>query len=157
MNKLLHLATLITKTILINFGHSEAKTQSQTLKSTQNSQKQTWVAIYNKSSFTIAASLTELEHNRVIIVSPKSTQTPQTHFAQVTEDTLMRFIELNLNDPNAYFYWGLLRTQERDYQGAEADYTQLIRLKPNEAYVYNNRGLIRKELKNYKGAEADFT
>ena len=50
-----------------------------------------------------------------------------------------------------------MREELKNYQGAEADYTQLIRLKPNEAYVYNNRGLIRKELKNYKGTEVDFT
>ncbi len=46
---------------------------------------------------------------------------------------------------------------EKDYEGAIADYTKAIELNPNDAVYYNNRGDARKELRDYSGAIADYT
>lgn len=154
MNKFFCLETLLIGKFLLCLAHSEASSQFQPLELAQNSQSPTWIAIYNKSSYSVAASSNQLDHNTGIIVRPNATQV---HFAQATEAAVTQFIKLNPNDPNAYFYQGLLHTEVRKYKGAEADYTQVIRLKPNDADAYNRRGLLRKDLKNYRGVEMDFT
>ena len=63
----------------------------------------------------MALSFTKLGNNSDLVVSPKSTKV---YFAQVSYATLTQLIKLNPNDPDAYFYRGLIRTEERNYKGA---------------------------------------
>jgi tetratricopeptide (TPR) repeat protein len=56
-----------------------------------------------------------------------------------------------------YVRRGNQRSEQKDYQGAIADYNLAIRLKPNLAETYLGRGAARAELKDYQGSIADFT
>jgi tetratricopeptide (TPR) repeat protein len=56
-----------------------------------------------------------------------------------------------------FFLKGNQKYQDKDFQGAIADYTEAIRLNPNFVEAYNNRGLARDELKDFQGAINDYT
>jgi tetratricopeptide (TPR) repeat protein len=75
-----------------------------------------------------------------------------------TQQNYTQLAELvNSKDADYYYKRGVTRYINRNYSGAEADFTQALKLDPNDAYAYHNRGLVRYAVKNYSGAEADYT
>jgi tetratricopeptide (TPR) repeat protein len=56
-----------------------------------------------------------------------------------------------------FFLKGNQKYQDKDFQGAIADYTEAIRLNPNFVEAYDNRGLAREKLKDLDGAINDYT
>jgi tetratricopeptide (TPR) repeat protein len=67
-----------------------------------------------------------------------------------------RVIELNPNNPKAYFDRGLHRKKLGDRQGAIKDLDEAIRLDPKEADAYRSRGDIRHSLGDNLGAIKDY-
>lgn len=128
MDKLFCLKISIVATFLLASTPLELKSQFQHHILTQNAKEPTWIAIDKKSSSTVAVSSTKLGHSNNFVISPKSTGV---HLAQVTEATLTQFIKLNPNDAEAYFHQGFLRAEAKNYQGAQADYSQVIKLIPS--------------------------
>ncbi|MEK7485210.1 MAG: tetratricopeptide repeat protein [Planctomycetota bacterium] len=55
-----------------------------------------------------------------------------------------------------YYYRGLIKHSEANYEGALFDYTESIRLNPKNVEAYLNRGLSKFEQKKYDEALADY-
>eukprot|EP01012_Entosiphon_sulcatum_P045919 TRINITY_DN6145_c0_g1_i1.p1 TRINITY_DN6145_c0_g1~~TRINITY_DN6145_c0_g1_i1.p1 ORF type:complete len:722 (-),score=64.63 TRINITY_DN6145_c0_g1_i1:45-2210(-) len=65
---------------------------------------------------------------------------------------------LQLTDPIALRYRGVLKTVVRDISGAMVDFNAAIRVQPDCASVYVSRGLLQENfLKDYSAAHADYT
>jgi tetratricopeptide (TPR) repeat protein len=67
-----------------------------------------------------------------------------------------RAIELNPNNPKAYFDRGLHREKLGDRQGAIKDYSEAIRLNPKDFDAYKYRGDSRHSLGDNQGAIKDY-
>ena len=50
-----------------------------------------------------------------------------------------------------------VKRNQKDYEGAIADYTQAILLNPEYASAYNNRGFAKYNQKDFEGAMVDYT
>jgi len=57
---------------------------------------------------------------------------------------------------NSFFYSGVEKYEQGDYQGAIADYSKAIEINPQDADYYFIRGLAKSRLKNRQGAIADY-
>ena len=64
-------------------------------------------------------------------------------------------LQINPNNPDAYFRRGAAYNELKDYPTAFKDFEQVIRLTPKNAIAYAYRGYIRAQLKDYQGALAD--
>lgn len=70
---------------------------------------------------------------------------------------LDKAIELGLNSPEAYYWRGIVNSEEGNSQQALDDYSKAIKLLPgHNSCFYNNRGLVQKELGNLDAALSDF-
>ena len=67
-------------------------------------------------------------------------------------------IQINPNNPDAYYRRGVAYTNLNNYQAALENFNQVLRLSPKNTYAYFYRGFVRSQLKDYKGgfADADF-
>ncbi len=65
-------------------------------------------------------------------------------------------IEVNPDNPDAYFYRGKAKMELKDYPAAEADLTKAIRMRPSQAPFHYFRGQFYMELKRFPDAIADF-
>jgi tetratricopeptide (TPR) repeat protein len=59
--------------------------------------------------------------------------------------------------PYAFYSRGVALHDERDYDGAIADYTESLRLKPDFAHAFYNRGLAHQTKGDYDRAITDYT
>ena len=66
-------------------------------------------------------------------------------------------IELNPEDPDAWWWRGSAYFEKEDYDKAIADFTQAIELKPENPNAYLGRGIAYLRKENYDKAIADFT
>jgi tetratricopeptide (TPR) repeat protein len=66
-----------------------------------------------------------------------------------------RALDLDKNNPDAYFGRGVARSQLQQFEPAIEDFSQVIRLSPKNAFAYGYRGLIKVYLQDYKGALDD--
>jgi tetratricopeptide (TPR) repeat protein len=66
-------------------------------------------------------------------------------------------IQLDPNNPEAYFKSGIVQRRLNHPKEAIANYTTALRLNPRFADAYNNRGLVKRQLSDPQGALADFT
>jgi tetratricopeptide (TPR) repeat protein len=64
-------------------------------------------------------------------------------------------LQINPNNPDAYFRRGAAYNELQDYPAAFKDFEQVIRLSPKNTIAYAYRGLLRLQLKDYQGAVAD--
>ncbi|MDZ8133711.1 MAG: tetratricopeptide repeat protein [Nostoc sp. DedQUE04] len=64
-------------------------------------------------------------------------------------------LQINPNNPDAYFRRGAAYNELKDYPTAFKDFEQVIRLTPKNAIAYAYRGYVRAQLKDYQGALAD--
>ncbi|MFN6471542.1 MAG: tetratricopeptide repeat protein [Nostoc sp. SerVER01] len=64
-------------------------------------------------------------------------------------------LQINPNNPDAYFRRGAAYNELKDYPTAFKDFEQVIRLTPKNAIAYAYRGFVRAQLKDYQGALAD--
>ncbi|HIF49558.1 MAG TPA: tetratricopeptide repeat protein [Cytophagales bacterium] len=55
-----------------------------------------------------------------------------------------------------YYYSGLKKYDNRDYNGAIVDFTKSIELNPNFVYAYFNRGVVKEIMNDRNGACADY-
>lgn len=56
-----------------------------------------------------------------------------------------------------YFIDGLVKTKNKDYNGAIASYSKAIELENNSLYLFTSRGISKRYLKDYYGASIDFS
>jgi tetratricopeptide (TPR) repeat protein len=56
-----------------------------------------------------------------------------------------------------FFESGVIKQNDKNFEGAIADYNKAIEIDPNLVRVYNNRGNAKSDLKDYKGAILDFS
>ncbi|NJM67386.1 MAG: tetratricopeptide repeat protein [Acaryochloris sp. RU_4_1] len=66
-------------------------------------------------------------------------------------------IQLDPNNPEAFFKSGIVQRRLNQPKAAIANYTTALRLNPRFADAYNNRGLVKRQLSDPAGALADFT
>jgi tetratricopeptide (TPR) repeat protein len=64
-------------------------------------------------------------------------------------------LQINPNDPDAYFRRAIAFNLMENPQAALEDLNQVIRLSPKNTSAYLNRGSVRITLKDYEGAKAD--
>ncbi|MBD2563125.1 MULTISPECIES: serine protease [Nostoc] len=64
-------------------------------------------------------------------------------------------LQINSNNPDAYFRRGAAYNELKDYPAAFKDFEQVIRLTPKNAIAYAYRGFVRAQLKDYQGSLAD--
>jgi uncharacterized protein (TIGR02145 family) len=70
---------------------------------------------------------------------------------------LNKSIEKNPNEPNAYYYKGLIDNDNNDKKSAISNFTKAIGFNPNYSVVYYNRGIAYEKMENYELAITDFT
>lgn len=66
-------------------------------------------------------------------------------------------LQINSNNPYAYFQRGTAYYQLGNKQAAIEDFNQVLRINPNNALAYFSRGYTRYNLKDYQGAISDYT
>ena len=62
-------------------------------------------------------------------------------------ELLNRAIELNSNSAEAYHYRGMVKTQQKDFEGAIADLEKAVELDPSRAYTHYYLGLAYNGVK----------
>lgn len=68
-----------------------------------------------------------------------------------------KILEINPEDPWAYWERGLARKAKNDYKGAFDDFNKTIELDPNNSFAYFQRAIIKEQNGDVNGAKSDFS